>query len=79
MSKYYVATLSRYVIVDATDQDIARIAGHAALVELCADRPDMPINILTIRLATEGEVDLWNTHQENVASESARLSRLMPG
>lgn len=72
MRKYYVATLSRYVIVDATGEATARDAGHAALVELCADRPDMPINILTIRLATEGEVDLWNTHRDNVASDLVR-------
>lgn len=72
MRKYYVATLSRYVIVDASGEATARDAGHAALVELCADRPDMPINILTIRLATDSEVDLWNTHQANLARESAR-------
>lgn len=72
MSKYYVATLSRYVIVDATDEATARLAGREALVELYADKPGATINILTVRLATDGEVDLWNTHQENIAREAAR-------
>ena len=70
MNKYYVATLSRYVIVDATDEATAREAGREALAELYSEGDQ--INILTIRLATDAEVDICNTHQENVAREAAR-------
>ena len=72
MRKYYVATFSRYVIVDATDEATAREAGREALVELYADKPTTPINILTVRLAADDEVDLCNTHRENVARAAAR-------
>lgn len=37
MKTYYVATLARYVIVEAKDEHAAREAGHAALHDLYAD------------------------------------------
>jgi hypothetical protein len=69
---YYVATLARYVVVDALNEDDARAKGHAALVELYADRKDHPIEIRTVRPATPDEVALCAYHAVKVAGENAR-------
>jgi hypothetical protein len=55
---YYVATLARYALVDAADEDEARRLAVPLLHELYADvRPklgrDVPIEILTVRPATD--------------------------
>ena len=73
MTTYYVATLARYVLVDADDEIDARERGFAALHDLYADdgRAGAVINIRTVRLATEDEIELWRWHQENVARERA--------
>jgi hypothetical protein len=76
-TKFYVATLARYVLVDAETEDQARKAGQAALYDLYADlreqyQHDVPINIRTIRPATQDEIDLWNAHHEDVARENER-------
>jgi len=76
MTTYFVATLARYVLVDADNDSDARERGHAALHELYADLRerlgrDVPINILTIRPATEDEIELWRWHHEMVARENA--------
>lgn len=68
MKTYYVATLARYVLVDANDETGARSLGYAALHALYADMRakhgrDIPIDIKTIRLATDAEIDLWQFHQ----------------
>jgi len=67
MITYYVATLARYVLVDADDESAARVAGHAALHELYADLRerlgrDVPINVLTVRPATVDEIELQRWH-----------------
>lgn len=74
MTTYYVATLARYVLVDANDETHARELGQVALHELYADLRaklgrDMPINIQTIRPASEDEIQLWRWHHEMVARE----------
>jgi hypothetical protein len=74
MTTYYVATLARYVLVDANDELHARELGQLALHELYADLRaklgrEVPINILTIRPATDDEIQLWRWHQEMVARE----------
>ena len=76
MTTYYVATLARYVLVDAENEADARERGHAALHELYADlseRPgrEVPINIMTVRPAAEDEIVLWRWHHEIVARERA--------
>jgi hypothetical protein len=67
MATYYVATLARYVLVDAANENDARELGLVALHELYADvrerlGRDVSTNITTIRLATNDEVDLWRWH-----------------
>jgi hypothetical protein len=71
MTTYYVATLARYVLVDADDESDARERGHAALLHLYADdgRAGAAINIRTVRPATDDEIELWRWHHEMVASE----------
>jgi len=66
MTTYYVATLARYVLVDTKDEADARERGGAALHELS---PDMPINIRTVRLATDDEIEFQRSHDEAVAGE----------
>ena len=80
MTTYLVATLARYVLVDAADEHEARTKGHAALHELYADLRerygrDVPINILTVRHATDEEIELMRWHKEMVARETEWQSR----
>jgi hypothetical protein len=75
-STYLVATLARYVLVDAANEDEARILGQAALHDLYSDRrerlgKDVPINILTIRPATNEEIELQRIHDEMMARNTA--------
>jgi hypothetical protein len=79
-TRYLVATLARYVIVDAVDEAEARSAGRTALHTLYADIReregwDVPITIQTVRPATADEVDLWDWHHARVAEEKARMTR----
>lgn len=75
MTTYFVATLARYVLVDAENEDQAREVGYSALHELYADLrerldQEVPINILTIRPATHDEIELWRWHHEMLAREA---------
>jgi len=66
MTTYYVATLAKYVLVDAENEADARQRGHAALCELLGGQD---VNVGTVRSATQDEIefDLW--HQQMVAAE----------
>ncbi|HMO84629.1 MAG TPA: hypothetical protein PKC18_06885 [Lacipirellulaceae bacterium] len=73
---YYVATLARYVLVDAANEDEARSLGQVALHDLYVDLrerhgADVPINILTVRPATSEEIELQRFHDEAMAREPA--------
>ena len=75
-STYLVATLARYVLVDAANEDEARSLGQIALHDLYADvrerhGKDVPINILTVRPATREEIDLQRCHDEMMARNTA--------
>ncbi len=75
MAMYYVATLARYVLVDAAHENDARELGLAALHELYADvrerlGRDVSINITTIRPASSDEIDLWRWHCQMMARET---------
>lgn len=79
MTTYYVATLARYVLIEADDEQAARSQGAAALHDLYADirerlDRDVPIEIHTIRPATSDEIALWQWHHEMVAGEAALAS-----
>ncbi len=72
---YYVGTLARNVMVEADDETDARAKGQIGLDRLDADMPsrigrDTPVRIQTVRLATPGEIELWNWHQEMTAREA---------
>ena len=74
MTTYLVATLARYVLVDADNEDAAGELGAPKLHELYADLRaklgrDVPINICTVRPATEDEIELQRFHDEMVARE----------
>ena len=74
MKTYYVATLARYVLVDAENEALARQRGQAALHDLYADvrerlGNDVPIEIQTVREATQEEIQLWTWHHEMLARE----------
>jgi hypothetical protein len=73
---YLVATLARYVLVDAANEDEARSLGQVALHDLYADVRErlnkaVPINILTVRPATREEIDLQRCHDEMMARNTA--------
>jgi hypothetical protein len=72
MTTYYVATFNRYVLVDADDEAQAREAAQPALADLHADLDHgkgLPINILTVRPATDDEIEFWNLNIETTARE----------
>ena len=74
MTAYYVATLARYVVVEAENEAQARERGAAALHELYADvraklGREVPIEIRTVRPATSDEIDMVRTHERLVANE----------
>ena len=80
MTTYYVATLARYVLVEADNDADARERGRAALHDLYADdgRAGAAINIRTVRPATDDEIELWRWHHEMVAAEKAKaVGRLL--
>ncbi|HVJ67063.1 MAG TPA: hypothetical protein VM510_03705 [Caulifigura sp.] len=79
-TRYLVATLARYVIVEAADEAEANLKGKAALWDLYADVREragwaVPITIQTVRPATEDECELWDWHHARVAEESRRTTR----
>ncbi len=76
MKTYYVATLARYVLVDANNEAEARTLGNDALHALYADLRakhgrEIPIDIKAIRLATDAEIDLWQFHQRMLRENEA--------
>jgi uncharacterized protein DUF4314 len=69
---YYVATLARYVLVEAENEWEARERGYAALYQQYEDVRrrfgcGMPVEIRTIRPATEDEIEHMRWHEEYVA------------
>lgn len=80
MTTFYVATLARYVLVDAADETEARTRGQSALYELYTDLRarlgrDVPIEIQTIRPAKDDEIALIRWHNEMVAREAQWRSK----
>ncbi|QDT55933.1 hypothetical protein Pan44_39810 [Caulifigura coniformis] len=76
VTPYYVATLTRYVVVDALHEDNARAKGHAALVDLYARsrKTNDLIEIQTVRPAMADEVAMCAYHAAKVAEEEARTN-----
>jgi hypothetical protein len=77
MTTYYVATLARYVLVDAENEAEAHAKGKAALYDLYADLrerlgKEVPINILLCRPATDDEIAMMRRHNECLAREMPR-------
>ena len=74
---WFVATIARYVLVEAEDETTARELGRAALYDLYADAreqqgQDVPINIQTVRHATDTEIGLWRWHHEMLSREAGQ-------
>ena len=83
MTAYYVATLARYVVVDAETESQARERGAAALHELYADLRarygrEVPIDIRVVRLATTDEIEMVRFHERMLANERRRQQRPAP-
>lgn len=66
---FYVATLSKYVLVDAGDETEARTVGQVELQKLVGTTA--PVQIRTVRSATANEVEFWEWHLEKVAEEES--------
>ena len=74
MTTYYVATLARYVLVEAEDESQARRLGEPMLYDLYAGLRErlgreVPIKVRTVRPATRDEIDLWNWRREMLIRE----------
>ena len=74
MTTYYVATLARYVLVDAEDEAQARELGHAALHADMRQQygREVPITIRTVRPATQDEIELMAWHNKMLQAEANR-------
>jgi hypothetical protein len=70
---YYVATLIRYVLVEAENEAKARERGAAELEKLCAElrqrHPNMQVEIRTVRPATANEIEFCRWNEETLAHE----------
>ena len=83
MTAYYVATLARYVVVDAENESEARERGAADLHELYADLRarygrEVPIEIRVVRPATSDEIEMVRFHERMLANERRRQQRPAP-
>lgn len=65
---FYVASLSKYALVDAANERDAERLGQTALQKLYD--VTTPVQIRTVRPATPDEVEFWNRHLEKVANET---------
>lgn len=68
MTYYLVATVARYVLVEAESEEQAREPGIAELRKLYDD-PNRKIVIQTIREATDSEIELWDWHHKMIEAE----------
>lgn len=71
---YYVATLARYVLVEAENEAQARERGKPALEELYAElrqrHPAIKLEIRTVRPATIDEIEFCRWNEETLAREA---------
>lgn len=65
MTRYYVATLSTYVLVDATDEAAARTRGEAELQALLG----RTVQVRVVRPATADEIEFQSWSDEADARE----------
>jgi hypothetical protein len=74
MKRFYrVATLSRYVLVEANDETEARTLGEVALGELFPELMRKAL-IRSVTLATAEDIELWKWHQDFLARERDQQS-----
>lgn len=74
MKTWLVATLARYVLVEADDLTQARELGRRELHDLYADLRqrlgrEVTIEIRTVREASDEEIDLWIWHHNMLREE----------
>jgi hypothetical protein len=77
MTTYYVATLARYVLVEAENEGQALELGRIGLEKLHAEvgrrlGKDLPVNIFVVRPATTDEIEFCRWGEEMLARESLR-------
>lgn len=65
MTTYLIGARARYVLVDADNEQQARVQGEVCLKDLYAHfgLKDVPVEIRTVRPATAHEIQLWNSHR----------------
>jgi hypothetical protein len=76
-STFYVATRTRYVLIDAKTESEARREGRVKLQWLYTEEglPNAStIEIQTLRAATSDEIELWNSHCQNLNREGQGLN-----
>jgi hypothetical protein len=76
MKIYYVATLAKYVLVEAENEEQARDLGRVGLEKLhaevgCRLGKDIPVNILVARPAATDEIEFCRWGDEMLARERA--------
>jgi hypothetical protein len=76
MTTFYVATLAKYVLVEAENEEHARELGRVGLEKLHAEvgrrlGKDPPVNILVVRPATTDEIEFCRWGEEMIAQGQA--------
>ena len=69
MKRFFrVATLSRYVLVEAADETEARQLGETALRDLFPDLMQKT-TVRSVTLATDDEIKFWKWHEDMLARD----------
>ena len=69
MKRFFrVATLSRYVLVEATNETEARRLGETALRDLFPDLMQKT-TVRSVALATDDEIEFWKWHHDMLARD----------
>jgi hypothetical protein len=79
LTTYYVATLAKYVLVEAENEGRDRELGRVGLEKLHAEvgrrlGNDLPVNNLVMRPATTDEIEFCRRGEEMLAQERASKS-----
>jgi hypothetical protein len=78
MTTYYVATLAKYVLVEAENKGQALELGRIGLEKLHTEvgrrhGRDVPVNILVVRPATTDEIEFRRWGEEMLVQERAMM------
>ena len=76
-STFYVASRTRYILIDVESESEARTEGKVKLQWLYHEEGlanASSIEVETLRIATDAEIEFWNSHCENINRDREGLN-----